>query len=212
MATRVLIVDDHKVVRQGLQMLVNGIAGFKVSGEAESGEAGYREYFDSRPDVVLLDLKMPGEGGIGMLRRLLARDPGAKVIILTMYRDLIFPRRVLEMGARGYLTKGVGLDVLSEALQHVAAGKSYIEPELAQQIVTGAGRQGSPAEILTAREFEVFEKLARGDTVHQIATQLHLSPKTVNVHRSNVLRKLKAANPVHLAHIAYQHGILSGHQ
>lgn len=212
MATRVLIVDDHKVVRQGLQMLINGIEGFVVSGEAESGETGYREYFERRPDIVLLDLKMPGEGGIGMLRRLLARDPDAKAIVLTMYRDLVFPRRVLEMGAKGYLTKGVGLDVLSEALHQVAVGKSYIEPELAQQMVTGSGRQGNPAEILTSREFEVFEKLARGDTVQQIATYLHLSPKTVNVHRSNVLRKLKAANPVHLAHIAYQHGFLSGNQ
>ncbi|HXH71522.1 MAG TPA: response regulator transcription factor [Mariprofundaceae bacterium] len=209
MKTRVLIVDDHKVVRQGLSVLVNSIEGFEVVGEAECGENGYRSYFDCRPDIVLLDLKMPGEGGLGMLRRLLARDPKARVIMLTMYSDVVFPKRVLEMGARGYLTKGVGLEVLKEALYTVMAGKSFVEPELAQQMVASGDQEANnPANILTPREFEVFEMLARGDSVHQIADQLHLSPKTVNVHRGNVLKKLKVANPVHLAHIAFQHGVL----
>jgi len=209
MTKKILIVDDHKVVRDGLRLLVNSTEGFEVVGEAASGESGYREYFDCKPDVVLLDLKMPGEGGLSMLRRLLARDPEAKVIVLSVYLDVVFPRRALEMGAKGYLTKGVGLEVLREALRAVVAGKGYVEPELAQQMLSAPAQEEHPAQVLTPREFEVFEMLARGDSVQAIARHLFLSPKTVNVHRGNVLKKLNADNPVHLAHIAMQHEALA---
>ncbi len=208
MAIRIQLIDDHAVVRQGLKMLLGSMQDMEVVCESASGEEGYSDYFRHKPDVVLLDLKMPGEGGINTLRRLLARDPDAKVAILTMFDDVVFPKRALEVGALGYITKDASPEVLEEAIRKVAAGQRFVEPHLAQEIVLAPEGQDAPSNILTSREFEVFTMLARGDSVREIAEHLHLSPKTVNVHRANILKKLKVNNAVKLSLIAVRHGII----
>lgn len=209
MTIRIQLIDDHEMVRRGLHLLLSGMKGMDVVCESASGEAGYRDYFNYHPDLVLLDLKMPGEGGMNTLRRLLTRDPAAKVMILTMFDDVVFPKRALEVGALGYLTKDASPHVMEEAIHHVMAGHRFVEPHLAQEIVLSPEKQDLPSHILTSREFEVFAMLARGDSVREIAEHLHLSPKTVNVHRANILKKLKVNNAVKLAHIAVRHGLIS---
>lgn len=205
---RILLIDDHAVVREGLKHLLEATGEFVVVAEADSGEMGYRAYFEHHPDVVLLDLKMPGEGGLATLRRIRRRDITARVIILTMFDDVVFPKKALEEGAVGYLSKGCKAETLFEAIRCCATGGRFVEPALAQNIILAPESKDGPAGILTPREFEVFCMLARGDSVREIAQHLHLSPKTVNVHRGHILKKLKVKNPVHLAHIAIHHGII----
>ncbi|MDX8407827.1 MAG: response regulator transcription factor [Mariprofundaceae bacterium] len=208
MTIRIQIIDDHEVVRHGLKLLLNSMQDIEVVCESASGEQGYSDYFKHHPDLVLLDLKMPGEGGMNTLRRMLVRDPKARVMILTMFDDVVFPRRALEAGALGYITKDATPEVLEGAIHTVNEGQRFVEPHLAQEIVLTPENQDAPSHILTAREFEVFTMLARGDSVREIAGHLHLSPKTVNVHRANILKKMKVNNAVKLAHIAVRHGIV----
>jgi len=208
MDIRIQIIDDHEVVRRGLNLLLSSMPGIKVICESESGEKGYTDYFKHQPDIVLLDLKMPGEGGMNTLRRLLVRDAKARVIILTMFDDVVFPKRALEAGALGYVTKSATPEVLEGAIHLVMQGKRFVEPHLAQAIVLNSEREDGPSSILTTREFEVFTMLARGDSVREIAEHLHLSPKTVNVHRANILKKLNVNNAAKLALIAVRHGVL----
>jgi len=209
MDIRIQIIDDHEVVRRGLNLLLSSMPGIEVICESDSGEKGYTDYFTHHPDIVLLDLKMPGEGGMNTLRRLLVRDAKARVVILTMFDDVVFPKRALEAGALGYVTKSATPEVLEGALRLVMQGRRFVEPHLAQAIVLNSERADGPSSILSTREFEVFTMLARGDTVREIAVYLHLSPKTVNVHRANILKKLNVNNAAKLALIAVRHGVLT---
>lgn len=208
MSVRVQIVDDHAMVRRGLRLLIEGAEGFEVCCESADAVSGFRDFLACAPDLVVLDIKMPGQSGLTLLARIMARAPDARILILTMYDDVIFPRRALEMGARGYVTKDADPEVLLEALRAVAAGDRFIEPALAGRIALEQGKEASLEKVLSAREFEVFCMLARGETPRQIADLLHLSPKTVQVHRANILRKLKVDNAVKLAHLAMRHGVL----
>jgi len=208
-ATTVMLVDDHAVVRMGFKLLLQAAQDLQVVAEADSGEAACTRYAQVRPDVVVMDLAMGGIGGIEAVKRILARDPAAKILALSAHADASHPKRVLKAGALGYLSKRSAPETLIEAIRTVAAGRRYIDASIAQLMAVQdvAGEQ-NPTEQLSAREFEVFVLLARGVSVNQIAETLHLSPSTVGTHLYNIKQKLAASNQAELTLIAVRHGLI----
>lgn len=205
---RVMLVDDHAVVRVGFRMLLSVSPNIEVVAEAESGESAYQQYADVKPDVVIMDLSMPGIGGIESVRRLLARDKGARVLVLSAHEDAVHPKRVLKAGALGYLCKRSAPEELIDAVNAVASGRVYLDPETARKLAVqdlgGAGQ----VEALSEREFAVFIQLARGLSVNRIAETLSLSPNTVGTHLYNIKQKLGAANQAELTLIAVRNGLI----
>ncbi|MDZ5459157.1 response regulator [Azohydromonas lata] len=206
--TRVLLVDDHALVRMGFRMLLAD-AGMEVVGEAGDGEQGCQLYASLRPDVVLMDLSMPGMGGMEAVRRLIAQDARARILVLSAHEDTAHPQRVLRAGALGYLAKRVAPDELVAAVRAVAAGKRHVDARTAQALAL-AQLEGdaSPVELLSEREFAVFIQLARGRSVAQIATDLKLSPSTVGTHLYHVKQKLGAGNQSELTLVALRWGLI----
>jgi two-component system invasion response regulator UvrY len=204
-----MLVDDHAVVRVGFRMLLQAAPDIQVVAEAESGEAACQKYAEAAPDVVVMDLAMPGMGGIEAVRRILARDPRARILALSAHEDTAHPRRVLKAGALGYLSKRSAPEALIEAVLAVAARQRYLDPAIAQRLAMEelAGSQ-DPVKALSEREFEVFIQLAKGQSVAQIAENLKLSPNTVGTHLYNVKQKLGAANQAELTLIALNHGLI----
>lgn len=210
MTLRVMLVDDHAVVRMGFRLLLESDPGVQVVAEADSGEAALRLYPEIRPDVVVMDVSMPGMGGIEAVSRLVAKDPGAKVLVLSAHEDTVHPKRLLRAGALGYLSKRTAADELLRALRQVADGRNYIDPVLAQQLaVQQFSGDRNPVEVLSEREFEVFMQLARGQSVNRIAETLFLSPRTVGTHLYNIKQKLAAENAAELTLIAMRNGLLA---
>ncbi len=206
---RVLIADDHALVRTGFRLLLDEPTDIEVVAEADSGEKAYALYGEVSPDVVMIDLAMPGIGGIEAIKRLIARDPDARILALSAHEDISHPRRVLQAGALGYLSKRQAPEVLIDAIRQIAAGRRVIDPELAQQMaVAGLSGGNNPLEELSEREFEVFEKLALGKSVSQIAETLSLSPSTVGTHLYNVKQKLGLNNQAEITLLAVRHGVI----
>ena len=209
MKIRLMLVDDHAVVRMGFKLLLQEAEDMEVVAEAASGEEALKIYSEVQPDVVIMDVSMPGMGGLEAVQRLLAKDPAAKLLILSAHEDSAHPRRLLKAGARGYLSKRSAPEELKEAIQIVAAGELYLDPSLAQAMamdqLTGAQ---NPVEVLTDREFEVFISLAKGQSVARIAATLFLSPRTVGTHLYNIKQKLRAENAAELTLIALRNGLL----
>jgi two-component system invasion response regulator UvrY len=205
---RVMLVDDHAVVRVGFRMLLTASGDVEVAAEADSGELAYQAYGEVRPDVVVMDLSMPGMGGIETVRRLLAKDKAARVLVLSAHEDSAHPRRVLRAGALGYLSKRTAPEELIEAVRAVAAGRVYLDAEIARKLaVQDIGGAGT-VEALSEREFAVFLHLARGQSVNRIAEILKLSPNTVGTHLYNVKQKLGAGNQAELTLIAVRNGLI----
>lgn len=205
---RVMLVDDHAVVRVGFRMLLSASGDVEVAAEADSGELAYQAYGEVRPDVVIMDLSMPGMGGIETVRRLLAKDKSARVLVLSAHEDGAHPRRVLKAGALGYLSKRTAPEELIEAVRAVAAGRVYLDAEIARKLaVQDIGGAGT-VEALSEREFAVFIQLARGQSVNRIAEILKLSPNTVGTHLYNVKQKLGAGNQAELTLIAVRNGLI----
>ena len=206
----VLIVDDHDIVRSGIAKLLNDIKGIKVIGEAESGEQAVRIAKEKHPHVVLMDVKMPGIGGLEATRKMLRNDPDIKIIALTVCGEEPFPSKLLQAGAAGYITKETGLDEIVNAIQAVYAGKRYIGPTIAQQLalktVTDADK--SPLDLLSERELQVMMMITEGQKVQDISDKLCLSPKTVNSYRYRLFEKLGVESDVELTHLAIRYGIL----
>lgn len=206
---RIMLVDDHAVVRMGFRLLLDTTSDLRVVAECGSGEEALQCFAEVNPDVVVLDLSMGGMGGLETLSRLLAKWPATRVLVLSAHEDTAHPRRALAAGALGYLTKRSAAEALIEAIRQVAAGKLFLEPALAQEIVVEqVGRPGSPLETLSAREFEVFVMLARGKSVAEIAAVLFLSPRTVGTHLYNIKQKLGAGNAAELTLIAIRNGLI----
>ena len=205
---RVMLVDDHALVRMGFRMLLAD-ASIEVAAEAESGEQALRDYPAVRPDVVVMDLSMPGMGGLDAVRRLLAADPKARVLVLSAHEDTAHPQRVLRAGALGYLTKRSAPDALITAVSAVAAGRRYLDAQTAQALAAAQiSGEASPADALSEREFSVFIQLARGMSVAQIADRLALSPSTVGTHLYHVKQKLGAGNQSELTLVALRWGLI----
>jgi two-component system invasion response regulator UvrY len=207
---RVLLVDDHAVVRTGFRLLLQSQPDVCVAGEAASGEAACQRYAELTPDVVVMDLAMPGMGGLEALRRIRARDPAARVLALSAHDDPMHARRALREGALGFLSKRSAPEALTEAISAVAAGRRYLDVSLAQKLALAEieGGAKSPVERLSEREFEVFIRLARGETVQRIAEDLKLSASTVGTHLYNIKQKLGASNQSELTLLAIRHGLI----
>ncbi len=205
---RVMLVDDHALVRMGFRMLL-GDAKVEVVAECGSGEQACMDYPRVKPDVVVMDLSMPGMGGLEAVRRLLAQDPKARVLALSAHEDTAHPRRVLRAGALGYLAKRSAPEALIAAVTAVARGERYVDAQTAQALAMAQiDGQDSPADALSEREFSVFIQLARGMSVAQIAENLKLSPSTVGTHLYHVKQKLGAGNQSELTLVALRWGLI----
>jgi two-component system invasion response regulator UvrY len=207
---RVLLVDDHAVVRMGFRLLLQSNPDISVIAEADSGESACQLYADLVPDVVVMDLAMPGMGGLEALRRIRAHQPQARVLALSAQDDLMHARRTLQEGALGFLSKRSAPETLLEAVSAIAAGRRYIDPALAQRLALAEfdGGTKSPIEKLSEREFEVFVRLAGGATVQRIAQDLKLSSSTVGTHLYNIKQKLGLVNQSELTLLAIRHGLI----
>lgn len=205
---RVMLVDDHTLVRMGFRMLLTN-ADVEIVAEAGSGEQACLEYPRVRPDVVVMDLSMPGMGGLEAVRRLLAQDPKARILALSAHEDTAHSGRVLRAGALGYLAKRSAPDTLIVAVTTVARGDRYVDAQTAQALAL-AQIQGdaSPADILSEREFSVFIQLAHGKNVAQIAESLSLAPSTVGTHLYHVKQKFGASNQSELTLVALRWGLI----
>ena len=205
---RVMLVDDHALVRMGCRMLLAD-AQLEVVAEAGDGEQACQLYPGARPDVVVMDLSMPGMGGIEAVRRLMAQDPKARVLALSAHEDTAHPRRVLRAGALGYLAKRSAPEALIDAVRAVARGERYIDAATTQALAMAQlDGADSPADVLSEREFSVFLQLARGASVAQIADSLALSPSTVGTHLYHVKQKLGAGNQSELTLVALRWGLI----
>lgn len=207
---RVMLVDDHAVVRTGFRLLLQSLPELSVIAEAESGEAACQLYLSLAPDVVVMDLAMPGMGGLEALRRIRARDPQARILTLSAHDDPMHARRALQEGALGFLPKRSAPEALLEAVSAVAAGRRYLDPGIAQKLALAEFEGGakSPIDRLSEREFEVFVRLASGATVQRIAQDLNLSASTIGTHLYNIKQKLQVANQSELTLIAIRHGLI----
>ena len=206
----VLLVDDHAVVRTGFRLLLQSVAEVSAVHEAESGEVACQRYAELAPDVIVMDLAMPGMGGLEALRRIRSHDANARVLALSAHDDPMHARRALREGALGFLSKRSAPEALIEAVTAVAAGRRYIDASLAQELALADldGAAKSPVERLSEREFEVFVRLARGATVQRIAEDLKLSASTVGTHLYNIKQKLAVVNQSELTLLAIRHGII----
>lgn len=206
----VLLTDDHALVRTGIRRLLEDSKQVNIVGEAESGEACLQLVQELKPDVILMDVNMPGMGGVEACRRILQRDPSQKIIILTIHTEQTFPKRLLEIGAKGYLSKECNINEMMLAIQQVNNGGSYIEPRIAQQLALSLlpGNAENPVDRLSRREFQVMLMVSHGLTNVEISEKLCLSPKTVSTYRSRLLEKLNAHNEVDLIKIAVEQGMV----
>ena len=206
----VLLTDDHALVRLGIRRLLEDTQLVKIVGEAECGEDSLRMVQELKPDVILMDVNMPGIGGVETCRRILQRDPKQKIIVLTVHSEQTFPKRMLEIGAKGYLTKECGIDEMMEAIKQVNNGNSYIATSIAQQLALSLlpGNESNPIDRLSRREFQVMLMISNGLSNIQISEKLCLSPKTISTYRLRLLEKLGAKSEVDLIKIAVEQGMV----
>jgi len=207
---RVAIVDDHDLVRTGIRRILSEAPGIEVIGEAASGEEALKLSREGHVDVILMDVNMPGMGGLEATRRILAANDGTRIIILTVHARAPFPTQLLNAGASGYLTKGCASDELVQAIKKVNDGGRYVSGDIAQQLALSMlpGGDSSPLDELSSREIEVMMMLVQGQEVQDIADTLHISHKTVRTYKSRLYEKLGVKNAVDLTHMAIRHGIL----
>ena len=207
---RVLIVDDHALVRMGIRRLLEDLADMEVVAEAENGEMALTLVKLHQPDVVLLDMKMPGIDGWEVTRRLKKSSPQVKVIAVTALSTEPLPSRVLQLGAMGYLTKESGLEEMAAAIRKVVKGEKYLSAEIAQKMAINSlqAPQESPFDQLSEREMQVMLMITSGMSVQDIADRLFLSSKTINGYRYRMFEKLAIKNDVELTYMAMKHRII----
>jgi DNA-binding NarL/FixJ family response regulator len=205
----VLLVDDHAVVRAGYRTLLMNSIEVNVVAEADSGELACRRYLENQPDVVVMDLSLPGIGGLEAIRRIIARDPAAKILVFSMHEDPVFVEQALQAGASGYVTKSSAPEVLVNAVKQIAAGTPFLDPDIAQRLAFHKTRgRDQPLQGLSTREFEIFCLLAQGLNVTQIAKRLSLSYKTVANYSTQIKSKLAVTTVADLARLAIRYGII----
>lgn len=208
-ATRILVVDDHPVVRQGLRSLLDRCSDLEICGEADGEETGIQEFNRLSPDFVVSDLSLNDGSGIELIKELLALRPSVKILVWSMHDEMLFAERVLRAGAKGYVNKGDDIEHVIEAIRRILDGKIYVSDRVTDRLLcrtigTTDGEDISPIESLSDRELEVFEEIGRGATTRQIAKKLELSPKTVETYRENIKSKLNLANAAELTRHAVQ--------
>jgi len=208
-AVTVLLVDDHAVVREGYRRLLERGGNIDVIGEADTADAALERFRELAPQVVVMDIALPGISGVEAMRRMLAEKPATRVLMFSMYEDAIFANRALQAGACGYVTKASAPNVLVEAVLTVARGKPYLSAEIAQALAQrNAIAAAAPADALSAREFEVLRLVVQGLSISDIAKTLGLMPKTVSNHQSAIKQKLGAESAVQLVRIAGRLGLV----
>ena len=205
----VLLTDDHALVRTGIRRLLEDSEQVTIVGEADCGEDSLKMAQSLKPDVILMDVNMPGIGGVEACRRILQRNPKQKIIVLTIHNEQTYPKRLLEIGAKGYLTKDCGVDEMIMAIKQVAKGGAYIAPNIAQRLALSLlpGNEGNPIDKLSRREFQVMLMISHGLSNIEISEKLCLSPKTISTYRLRLLEKLGAQNEVDLIKIAVEQGM-----
>jgi two-component system invasion response regulator UvrY len=207
---KVILVDDHAVVRAGFRMLLSAEAGIDVIAEAERGEQACQLYMEQQPDVLVLDLSMPGIGGLETIRRICSRDSSARILVFSVHDESVYVDRAINAGAKGYITKNSAPGILVTAIQKIAAGEMYIE----QGLMKNMPQQSKEADYqtiidtLSPREFDVFLLLAKGLTAHKIAEELCLGYKTVANYGTQIRSKLNVSSVAELAHIAMVLGVM----
>lgn len=207
---KMMLVDNQNIVRAGLKKLIESSPDIAVVTEAESGEEALAQYKKTEVDVVLMEINMPGIGGFVSTQRLLRLNPKAAILLISMYDNVDLASKALKIGAKGFICKCCKTDELLHAIRILHQGRTFLDAKTAQALAIHSvtGKADTPIDILTPREFEVFVLLAQGLPVKEIYPKLYLSPKTVNVHRANILEKLKAKNAAELARIAIRHHVI----
>ncbi|MFO7858964.1 MAG: UvrY/SirA/GacA family response regulator transcription factor [Ectothiorhodospiraceae bacterium] len=207
---RVVLVDDHQLVRSGIRRLLDDADHVTVVGEASSGEDALRLVRETRPDVVLMDVSMPGIGGLEATRKLLRIDPGLRIVALSIHVEEPYPSRLLEAGAMGYITKSCDTGEIMGALDAMRRGERYIGSDIAQQMALAGfdGNTGSGLDKLSQREVQVMMMVTQGYKNQEISDTLCLSPKTVSTYRHRLFEKLGVESDVELTHVAIRHGML----
>ena len=207
--TTIVLVDDHAVVRAGVRRLLEQEPLFEVIGEAESGEKAYQILAELKPDVMVMDLSMPGMGGLESIRRILMRYEKAKILVLSMHEDLSFANQALKLGAKGYLTKNTLADDLVKSIETVTQGDIFLSDEIAKKMAMQSisGNQ-DPVHELSAREFEIFRLLAEGLDIDAIASTLNISSKTVSNYQTMIKQKLDINTPIELIRYAIKVGVI----
>ena len=205
----IVLVDDHSVVRAGVRRLLEQEALFDVIGEAESGEKAYHMFGALKPDVMVMDLSMPGMGGLEAIRRILMRHERARILVLTMHEDLSFANQALKLGAKGYLIKNTLGDNLVKSIQTVSRGEVFLSDEIAKKMaMQSISGEQDPIHELSAREFEIFRLLAEGLEIDAIAKTLNISSKTVSNYQTMIKQKLNLNTPVELIRYAIKAGVI----
>jgi two-component system, NarL family, invasion response regulator UvrY len=207
----VILVDDHAVVRAGFRMLLASVNTIEIVAEAEKGEAACQLYLEKQPDVVVLDLSMPGIGGLECIRRICNRDPNAKILVFSVHDESVYVSRAIDAGAKGYITKNSAPEILVDAIQKIATGGIYIEPGLEKTSLIPQKEVDYKNLIntLSPKEFDIFCLLAKGLTTHKIADELCLGYKTVANYGTQIKNKFNALTVAELAHIATALGIIN---
>jgi DNA-binding NarL/FixJ family response regulator len=207
-AVTVLLVDDHAVVREGYRRLLERHGDIVVIGEAADGAEAHMLFCRLAPQIVVMDITLPGSSGIEVMRRMLAQAAGTRVLIFSMHEDVIFVQRALQAGAFGYVTKASAPVVLVEAVHTVAGGKRYLSPDVAQSMaLRGAPGNEAARHGLSPRELEVLRLLAQGQSVREIAATMGIHPKTVSNHQSLIRQKLGVDTPIQLLKMARALGL-----
>ncbi len=208
---KLLLVDDHDLVRTAIARMLSDSSDLDVVGEANSGEQAYNMVRELLPDVVLMDIRMPGIGGLEATRKIKQRFPQVKILALSACEEEPFPTRLLQAGASGYLTKGACIEETVRAIRQVAAGHHYLSSAIAQQMALKAydsKQLDNPFEQLSEREMQISLMIASGQKIQMISDLLCVSPKTVNTHRYRIFTKLNIANDVELALLAVRHNLI----
>lgn len=209
MTVKVILVDDHSVVRSGLRRLLETHKSIEIIAEAETGEMAYQVFCELKPDVMLMDISMPGMGGLEAAKRILQRYPQAKIVIFSMHEAVSFAAQALKAGVKGYVTKTGVADDLVQAVLDVSRGRTFLSQDVAQKVAlqTLIG-ESNPLQQLTSREFEVFRLLAEGKRVEDVAEMLKISQKTVANYYTLIKQKLSVNSPVEMVRLAMKHGLI----
>jgi two-component system, NarL family, invasion response regulator UvrY len=209
-ARTVMLVDDHSVVREGYRSVLGKQPGLRVVAEAADGVEAYRLLKQVRPDLVIMDLVMPGIGGIETIRRIRQWDRNARILLFTMHQNAAFAVQAIRAGAKGYVTKTSPPETLVQAVMDVLADRIAISPDIDHELaLSRLGDESNAADVLTPREFEVFQMLLAENTSQEIADALHLSPKTVANLHSLIKDKLGVGSDIELVRLALRQGILT---